>query len=208
MRVFTNTAVSLDGRIATVARDHVQVGTDEDRRRMSLLRAQADAVLVGGQTFRAWPYPLIEIPQDARERHRPMVNAVLTRGGLGAFDESAWTNAQLMVLTGPDADVAGLKDTEVITHPEPSPTWALDVLAARGCESILVEGGGDLIFQLLDAGRIDEVFVTICPRIIGGLGAPTLADGRGFDADTIRDLTLVECTQVGDELYAHYRVVS
>jgi riboflavin biosynthesis pyrimidine reductase len=137
-----------------------------------------------------------------------MINAVLTRGGLGTFDAAAWVHAELLVLTGPDGDASGLAGVEVLTHSDPSPVWALDVLGSRGCQSVLVEGGGDLIFQLLDAGRIDELFVTICPRIIGGVGAPSLADGRGFGAQTIRDLSLVECSQVGDELYAHYRVIS
>lgn len=175
---------------------------------MSLLRAQADAVLVGGQTFRSWPHPLLELPQDARARSRPMLNAVLTRRGLGEFDASAWTDADLLVLAGQGADLTGMGDTEVLTHTEPSPVWALDVLQDRGCQSVLVEGGGDLIFQLLEAGRLEELYITLCPRLIGGVGAPTLADGRGFGPQAIKDLSLVDCTQRDDELYLHYRVKS
>jgi 5-amino-6-(5-phosphoribosylamino)uracil reductase len=206
VRVFSNTAISLDGRIGTTARDHVQLGSEADRTRMSQLRAQADAVLVGGQTFRSWPQPLLERVEHAVERPRPMLNAVLTRRGLGAFEVDMWSTAQLLVLAGEGADLSGLSGAEVLTHPDPSPIWALDVLKTRGCQSVLVEGGGDLIFQLLEADRLDELFVTLCPHLIGGVGAPSLVDGRGFDARGIRGLRLVEQTQVGDEIYLHYRV--
>jgi len=206
VRVYSNTAVSLDGRIGTPDRGHVQVGTDEDRCRMSRLRAQADAVLVGGQTFRNWPAPLVELPEDASPRERPIINAVLTRQGVGEVDTAVWQEARLLVLAGEHAECSGLGQAEVLTHADPTPAWALDVLAERGCRSVLVEGGGDLIFQLLAAGRLDELYVTLCPRIIGGVGAPSLVDGVGFAAQEIQDLSLQSLDRVGDELYLHYTV--
>jgi len=206
VRVFSNTAISLDGRIGTFARDHVQVGSEEDRRRMSHLRAQADAVLVGGQTFRSWPRPLVERPEHGQDRSRPLVNAVLTRSGLGPVDTRLWTGAELVVLAGEAAALDGMTGdmAEILRHPDPSPGWALDVLAARGCTTVLVEGGGDLIFQLLAADQLDELYVTICPRLIGGVGAPSLADGVGFGAAEIRDLQLLDMERSGDELFLHY----
>jgi 5-amino-6-(5-phosphoribosylamino)uracil reductase len=208
VRVFSNTAISLDGRIATTARDHVQVGSDTDRRRMSHLRAQADAVLVGGQTFRSWPHPLVELSEDRVERSRPIINAVLTRTGIGHPPLGEWSNAELLVLASEEAEVEGLGEIEHITRSDPSPGWALDVLAARGCKSVLVEGGGDLIFQLLEQGRLDELFITLCPRIIGGVGAPSLADGVGFDAAHTQGLELLKSEVLGDEIYLHYRTRS
>lgn len=56
MKVFSNTAVSLDGRINTRERRFVSLGSAEDHRRMSMRRSEADAVLVGGTTFRLWPH--------------------------------------------------------------------------------------------------------------------------------------------------------
>ena len=206
MRVFSNTAVSLDGRIGTTARDHVQVGSDLDRRRMSHLRAQADAVMVGGQTFRSWPHPLVELPEDATGRTRPLINAVLTRRGVGVPDQVEWTGADLHVFVGPEGKVEGVPDGQVHSHAAPSPVWVLDELATMGCEQVLIEGGGDLIFQLLAAGRLDEIYVTVSACIIGGVGAPSLADGIGFDASTIARLRLLDVEHVGDELFVHYAV--
>ncbi len=208
MRVFSNTAISLDGRIGTTARDHVQVGSDEDRQRMSHLRAQADAVLVGGQTFRSWPHPMVENLEDSRPRSQPLINAVLTRKGLGVHCADEWRQVELLVLAGQQAGLDGLADgpATILRHSDPSPIWALDVLEDRGCSAVLVEGGGDLIFQLLAADRLDELYVTVCPKLIGGTGAPSLVDGLGFDAGAIRDLDLQGLERAGSELFLHYRV--
>jgi len=47
----------------------------------------------------------------------------------------------------------------------------------------MVEGGGELIFSLFEAGLVDELRLFVGPKIIGGRDAPTLADGEGFVAD-------------------------
>ena len=81
VRVFTNTAVSLDGRIGTVSDDHFNVGTDEDRRRMGLLRAKADAVFIGGQTFRMGPHPIVEPVKLRRPGvRRPALDLIILNG--------------------------------------------------------------------------------------------------------------------------------
>ena len=67
--------------------------------------------------------------------------------------------------------------------------WILERLAARGVERLLVEAGGDLLFQFLAADAIDEMHVTLCPIVVGG-DAPTLADGAGFDRADVRRLRL------------------
>jgi 5-amino-6-(5-phosphoribosylamino)uracil reductase len=207
MRVFSNTAVSIDGRIAPVDRSHVQLGSARDRERMSELRATADAVLVGGNTFRNWPRPCVEdeAQVDGR-REGPIINAILTRQGIDDGDLHAWpdTRARMIVYTGPSAFVPD--QVEVVRHPSPSPSSALDHLATLGCRSVLVEAGGDLIFTLLRDGRLDELYVTLCPRVVGGLGAPTLADGAGFSARSIQPLVLVSADAEGDEVFLHYRV--
>ncbi|MFH1463793.1 MAG: dihydrofolate reductase family protein [Pseudomonadota bacterium] len=48
MEVFSNSAISLDGRLGTASYDHLRLGSEEDLRRMDLLRARADAVLGAG----------------------------------------------------------------------------------------------------------------------------------------------------------------
>ena len=54
------------------------------------------------------------------------------------------------------------------------------------------------------AGLVDELFVTMVPRVLGGALAPTLAQGPGFAADEIPDAILGSIDRVGDELFLRY----
>ena len=215
MRVFSNSAMSVDGKLGTVAHDHVAIGSAEDRRFMSVLRAQADAVLVGGKTFRNWPLPLVEADGALRaedppaDRRGPIINAVLTRSGVAQVSARRWPDprVRLVVFGPPTLDAVAHQralGAEVRTHDQPDVAWVLDQLEAMGCRSVLVEGGGDLIFAVLAAGRLTELFVTVAPKLIGGATAPTPLDGDGLCAEDIVNLRLSGLRRVDDELFLHY----
>ncbi len=187
--------------------DHFNVGTDEDRRRMGLFQAMADAVFIGGETFRMGPVPIVEHERLTRsEASRPIINAVLTRRGLTEALTAPWEEPRVRLMAfGPrslDTEAHRAVGAEVL-HAQ-TPVDVLDQLEELGCRSVLVEGGGDLIFQLVAAGRLDTIFMTLAPRIIGGRGAPSLADGAGFAADQIADFRLSDLERVGDELFLRY----
>jgi riboflavin biosynthesis pyrimidine reductase len=214
MRVSTNTAASADGKIGTVAFDHVAIGTPTDRRYMSVLRARADAVLVGGRTFRNWPLPLVPDEKAIAELrasgfpdcdHPPLEGrtwwtVVITRTGDVPPFKRPDPRAKLLVIAEKACEVPGeLVVVEKITVPR-----ILEVLAARGVEDLLVEAGGDLLFQFVEADVVDDVYLTICPLLIGGRDAPTPLDGRGFSAAEARRARLAHAHRVGDELYCRY----
>jgi 2,5-diamino-6-(ribosylamino)-4(3H)-pyrimidinone 5'-phosphate reductase len=207
MWVFSNTAVSLDGRIGTVNDDHFCVGTDQDRRRMGLLRAKADAVLVGGQTFRMGPHPILAPPGlPVSASRKTLINAVMTRSGIVEELGNDWPhpNVELQVFGPASLDVTGHVARGASVHIVEGVQDVLLRLKEQGCERVLVEGGGDLIFSLVQAGLLDTIFMTLAPRIIGGVGAPSLADGSGFSPEQIQDFHLADCERVGDELYLRY----
>jgi riboflavin-specific deaminase-like protein len=207
MRVFSNTAVSLDGRIGTVDGAPVNVGSDEDRRRMGILRAKVDAVLVGGATFRMGPAPIIEpVGLSQHGVRRPLINAVLTRLGIASHLSGPWTEPRVALhVFGPTTlDAVAHQAVGAEVHHADNPAAVLDQLEAMGCRSVLVEGGGDLIFQIVAAGRLDTIHMTLAPRIIGGRGAPSLADGLGFTSDQIQAFRLADLEVVGDEIFLRY----
>ena len=84
--------------------------------------------------------------------------------------------------------------------------WIVEQLQARGVQSLLVEAGGDLLFQFLAAQALTELYVTLCPKVIGGQNTPSLADGEGFLLQQIPSLSLISAQQQGDELFLHYKV--
>jgi len=209
MKVVSNTAISLDGRINTRERRFAFFGSERDHARMSRLRAEADAVLVGGATFRNWPHPALP---DAADRHRLATrpwNVVVTRTldvplASGFLDEPAIR--PLFVTRAAAVPPGFAAEVEAWPGEGDAPVrWMLERIAARGVERLLVEAGGDLLFQFLAAGAIDEMHVTLCPIVVGG-NAPSLADGAGFDRDDVRRLALVASEVEGDEVFLHYRV--
>ena len=73
---------------------------------------------------------------------------------------------------------------------------------------LLCEGGGELNGALFRAGLVNELHLTVCPKIFGGRDAPTIADGAEALklADATR-LTLKSMKRVGDELFLVYDVI-
>jgi len=76
----------------------------------------------------------------------------------------------------------------------------------HGVRRLVCEGGGELNAALFRAGLVDELHLTVCPRIIGGREAPTIADGK--DADSLaaaHRMHLASARRVGDELFLVFR---
>jgi len=68
----------------------------------------------------------------------------------------------------------------------------------------MVEGGGELIFGLLEEALVDELFVYVGPKVIGGRDAPTLADGDGFIED-FPEPELADVERVDDGVVLHWQ---
>jgi riboflavin-specific deaminase-like protein len=211
MKVVSNTAISLDGRINTREGRFHFFGSARDHARMSRLRVEADAVLVGGATFRNWPHPALPDAADREQlRGRPW-NVVITRTldvpltpeflGDRAIRPLFLTRAASLRADFPaEAEGWSGEGTQLPV------AWMLEQLARRGVERLLVEAGGDLLFQFLAADALDEMHVTLCPLLAGGK-APSLVDGAGFDVASLRRLRLLTAEREGDELFLHYAAI-
>ncbi|MDQ6628631.1 MAG: dihydrofolate reductase family protein [Pseudomonadota bacterium] len=212
MRVVSNTAISLDGRINTRQRRFAFFGTARDHARMSRLRADADAVLVGGATFRNWPHPALADEADRRPTQAPPWNVVVTRSldvpltpefvGEAKIRPLFLTNAASL-RHGFALEAEGWSGGEGEWMPV---SWMLEQMARRGVERLLVEAGGDLLFQFLAADAIDEMYLTLCPFVVAG-PAPSLADGAGFDVADVRRMRLLSAEPDGDEIFLRYEAI-
>ena len=83
---------------------------------------------------------------------------------------------------------------------------ALRWLRAKwGVTRLLCEGGGELNDALFRAGLVDELHLTICPKIFGGRNAPTIAEGTGFvKLAAAARMKLKSARRVGEELFLVY----
>lgn len=158
-----------------------------DRRVLSLLRGHADVVLVGAQTVRAegWrpPRPSAERRAWRRELGRSEVPAyaVVSRSGdlpVGPAD------GEVLMLSG-------------------TPDEVLDELATRGLTRVLCEGGPGWLAQLADAGRLDELCLTVSPQLAGPGRAGLLA---GTPWPVTRPLALTALLEDDGWLFARYAV--
>jgi len=83
---------------------------------------------------------------------------------------------------------------------------AFQQLASLGIKRLAILGGGKLVASVLAADLIDELWLTVCPLILGGVDAPTAVEGKGFLADFAPKLELLAVKQVGQEVFLHYKV--
>lgn len=223
--VFVNMASSVDGKITTRTREAFSLGSDEDRAMMELLRERADAVLIGAGTVRDEDPPIV-IRNPVRQRRRLAAKGaahplnVVVSSSLGFKLQGSkffsCDETYRIVYTGHDVDRE--RAAEVATRAElvkvdsdedgqPSLGGILEDLHRRGVRELLLEGGGTLNFAMLSGGYVDEVFLTLCPIIIGGVEAPTTFAGEGFVRQGIRSLVLVSSrVNRHGELFLHYRL--
>jgi riboflavin-specific deaminase-like protein len=205
-KVLCNMAPSLDGKIApahTVGPFVMSRGT-EDHKRMRALRGRADAVIIGASNLRADDPDLMPSPLRVvvtREGERVGSSARMfdpTLGGEAIVAHAASMPASKRGELAAHATLElGERDVEI--------SKLLDWLASeRGCRVVLCEGGGVLNARFLAARAIDELHLTVVPRVLGGSRAPTIVAGDGFEPGAVPDAKLAQVDRVGDELFLVY----
>jgi riboflavin biosynthesis pyrimidine reductase len=170
---------SLDGAITFEGRS-AGLGSPGDKRVFRVLRALADAVLVGHGTAAAEGYrPVAADSAVGRLRAalgRPVsapVVVVSRRASLAPGDRLAATPTVLVTCAAADADrraalaEAGV-DVLVCGEDDVDLPLTLDRLAHRGLEQLVCEGGPALLTSALAAGVVDELDLTIAPALVGG----------------------------------------
>ena len=170
---------SLDGAI-TVEGKSAGLGSPGDERVFRVLRALADAVLVGHGTAAAEGYrPVAADSSVGRLRAalgRPVsapVVVVSRRASLAPGDRLAVAPTVLVTCAAADPDrraalaEAGV-DVLVCGEDDVDLPLALDRLAERGVEQLVCEGGPALLTSALAAGVVDELDLTIAPALVGG----------------------------------------
>jgi riboflavin-specific deaminase-like protein len=208
----TNFALTIDGR-ATLEGRSGKIGSDTDTAMLVGLRTRVDALMIGAGTMRAERYGrIVPDPQKRarREReglpHDPL--AVLVSGRLGLpWDAELFTcgAGQVLIFTQSPAEVPETATpVGVERHPDGVDlTEAMRYLRqGRGVRSLLCEGGPRLHAQLIEAGLVDEMFVTHAPKLAGGEG-PSLVQGLPEEERLLEVLWLLE---EDGELFARYRL--
>jgi riboflavin-specific deaminase-like protein len=222
--VFINVATTVDGKLAPENRKFVPFGSKRDLELLYEVRAKADAALMGARTVDSAPGHYGPGPAKYRrlrlQRGLPEFNLRVIVSGRGTLSPKAdifrYRFSPIIVLTSARASVRNLRnlravadDVEIFGDEEMDFKAAFDWLQKKWkVKNILCEGGGELNTALIRQNLVDEIYITICPLLFGGRGAPTMADGIGIksvaDATKLRIKTM---KRVGQELFVVYRVL-
>ncbi len=191
--VVLKAATSLDGRIAEASGRRTILTSAEANRHAHRVRAEVDAIGVGSGTI------LTDDPElTARGayRERPLVRVI--------FDRRLRTPPQARVLSTPGAGPVIIVTTaasaaraerrtpleargaQIEVATDCTLRAALERLADRQIESLLLEGGAALHAAAWDEGLVDYVRLYVTPHVLGAGGVPLLAD-RSFSPADMRD---------------------
>jgi riboflavin biosynthesis pyrimidine reductase len=189
--VYANFVGSIDGIVAIEQGKAASGGiisgrNPADRFVMGLLRAFADAVLVGAGTVRAeggralWTSEFI-FPDAAgafrelRERLgrdvSPRLVIVTSSGDLDPADRALQAGALVLTTRAAAASLQGklpgATEVRAIADAHIEPKEILDVMRAEGLRTILTEGGPRLFGQLVQVNHVDQLFLTVSPSLVG-----------------------------------------
>ena len=207
-----NMVSSLDGK-ATIDWRTKGLSTELDRRLFHHLRTQADCVMVGAGTVRLERYGRMTKNDELREKRvaeglaaDPLAVIVSARLDLPAdlpiLNEP---EQRVVIATASDATLPGLgEQVEYVRGGDDLPLVLAHLANEHGVRSILCEGGPTLNSHLFAAGLVDELFLTLNPKIAGGAAALTIVAGR--DLVDPAELELVSVAEGGGDLFTRWRV--
>ncbi|PZV03901.1 MAG: riboflavin deaminase [Leptolyngbya sp.] len=213
--------MSLDGKIADAQRGAARFSSAADLAHLEEKVAAADGVLFGGGTLRAYGTTLSvrhpDLVTQRRQRQQTEQPVQIVWSPSGNLDPT-FRYFQQPVPRGLVTTAAGAhrwRKTGLFEHiwtvPEAKTQpwdwpWILAQLKAAGIHHLALLGGGRLTAELLSYHCVQDIFMTVCPLILGGETAPTPVDGAGFLVALAPRLQLISHRAVAGEVFLHYQV--
>ena len=216
--VFVNMAMTADGKIATANRAASSFGSRRDHEHLLELRATADAVMSGARTVDSAKISMGtgggKFQKQRLKRGLAEHNLRIIVSGSGSIDSRAeifkHNFSPIIVLTTKrmtDSSRRRLQELgaeiKICGQREINFRSALCWLHKNwGVKRLLCEGGGELNDTLFRAGLVDELHLTVCPKVFGGRNAPTISEGYGFKKLSLASqFRLKSSRRVSDEMF-------
>ena len=219
--VTVNFAMSADGKLSTAERRQVKISGQADFLRVDRLKAESDAIMVGIGTILADDPSLTVKSEDLKQWRRSLGKeenpARVIVDSVGRTPPGA-----SVLLKGPGKRVIGCSKTadraaigrlaefaDIIETGDKMVDLGglLDALSLMGIATLMVEGGGTLLWSFFERGLVDEMFQFIGNIVIGGAGSPTPADGTGFLMESqFTRMELISTTPLDEGVLLHWKV--
>ena len=213
-------AMSADGKIADFRRSPARFGSVADKIHLVKQIAASDAVLFGAGTLRAYGTTititetiLLQQRKIANKHPQPVHIVISDSGNLNPdikFFQQPVRRWLLTTSLGADFWQERSEFEQVLVFETSSKEIdilaALKYLTSLQITRLAILGGGQLVASFLESNLIDEIWLTICPLILGGSISPSPAEGTGFLSDLAPKLQLLEVSTVEQEVFLHYRI--
>lgn len=209
--VAMNFAATVDGRAAIGGRSG-PIGSATDTELLLQLRTRFDAVMIGAGTMRAERYNAPAGGQEARKQREdlgltasPLMVIVSGRLDL-PWDAPLFTDGEgrVLILTASEVEPPETATSLRVVRHEGRVNMADALRHLRheeGVRALLCEGGPTLHGEMQAGGLVDELFLTIAPKLAGG-DAPRILEGL---LPAVTALELAWLLEEDGELFARYR---
>ncbi|MEP6671057.1 MAG: RibD family protein [Chthoniobacter sp.] len=221
--VTANFAITWDARISTRNNTPATFSSPRDKRRLVEIRAECDAILASAKTIAAdnmtmgLPDPDLRATRTSRHQAAYPLRVLLTNSGrinpkLRIFEK---TFSPIVIfsttrMTAPTRHALAPK-ADLWLHDSPAVDLAAMLTTLRteyAVKRLVCEGGSQVFRALLLAGLIDELHLTLAPRIFGGRAAPTLTSLAGDYLPQSTNLRLRSMEVVAGECFLRYAICS
>lgn len=198
--VILKSAMTLDGKIATVTGESKWITSEAARHEVHQLRNAFSGIMVGVETI------IQDNPQltcRIMNGRNPIIIVVDSRLRIPMASKILTGESKVIIATTKQAEeskVSQLQELGISVFILESHKGRVNLkqlmkqLGQLGIDSILLEGGASLNESALKAGIVDKVQFYIAPKIIGGEKAKTPVGGEGIkrleDAIQIKDLKM------------------
>ncbi|GAB6453558.1 bifunctional diaminohydroxyphosphoribosylaminopyrimidine deaminase/5-amino-6-(5-phosphoribosylamino)uracil reductase RibD [Bacillus cereus group sp. MYBK71-2] len=205
--VTIKTAMSLDGKTATVTGESKWITGEEARADVHQYRHTHDAILVGVNTVIADnPHLTTRIPNGGQNPIRVILDTHLRTPPSSHVITDSLAPTWIMVGRDVNKEKIASYESENITIFQMKTKQieiqdVLDLLGEKQILSLFVEGGQTVHASFLQTKYFNEIVTYISPKLIGGSNAPTLFGGNGFS--TLQDalsLEIQEMKQIGNDI--------
>ncbi len=202
-------AMTLDGRLFPDDRRKFRFGSDRDISFLRSIRNQFQASLMGGETFRTWPLPPL------RSNTNPYYQFVQTQKGIKEvllsdnFIYDRWKQNNLVVLYNDantyekESELCKKNGIQSVHVQDLSPIELTNYIETTyQCSKVLIEGGGRYCHPFFHAGLIQDIYLTIVPKVMGGQLSAGLCIGT--ELQSMEQYVLKKADVFNNEIVAHY----
>lgn len=218
MQIISIVAITIDGFIGHSLKDRIKLSSDEDLAEVRKLRAECDAILVGAGTIRNDNSTLITTDKELIQQRQQQgkckdpIKVTLTRTGnisvesnfvkIGECEKIIYTTNKIETAT--ENKLSKVVTLRKFNNDNLKAKQIVEDLQQRGVETLIVEGGTQILTMFFEENLVDELRLSVVPFFVGDENAPRFASSGKFHFDKDNRMKLEKVEQLGDTAVMRY----